>query len=272
VTATAEQPSSTRPLLAASVVPVAAFGLVVAALLFLGFGLLGLLVGLVLAAVAVWVRVHRLTSGGRDRVLADLGVVPVDPGVHAQLVNLAESISTTSGVPVPDLFILDDPAANLLVVGERPERAAMVVTTGMLDALDRIRLEAVVARGFAEVREGDLRAATIAVDAVARPAATLSRGGAGALLVRPFGGLLAAAYRSIAGSDHELVIDRAAVSLTRYPPGLIGALETMARTGTTIRRPDPLSAHLWMADPGAAVSGLAPRSPLELRIEALRLL
>ena len=272
MTATAEQPSSTRPLLVASVVPVAAFGVVVAALLFIGFGLPGLVAGLVLAAVAVWVRIHRLTTGGRDRVLADLGAVPVDAGAHDQLVNLAESLSTTSGVPVPDLFVLDDPAANLLVVGERPERAAMVVTTGMLGALDRIRLEAVVARGFAEVRQGDLRAATIAVDAVARPATSLSRGGPGALLVRPFGGLLASAYRSIAGSDHELVIDRAAASLTRYPPGLIGALEVMERTGTAIRRPDPLSAHLWMADPGASVAGMAPRSTLDLRIEALRLL
>jgi heat shock protein HtpX len=272
VIATTDHPSSTRPLLLASVVPVAAFGLVVAALLLVGFGIWGLVAGLVLAVVAVWVRIHRLTTGGRDRVLADLGASPVDPSTHAQLVNLAEGLSTTSGVPVPDLFVLDDPGANLLVVGERPDRAAMVVTTGMLGALDRIRLEAVVARGFAELRQGDLRSATIAVDAVARPAATLARGGAGALLVRPFGGLLASAYRSIAGSDHELVIDRAAVSLTRYPPGLIGALEAMARTGTTLRQPGPLSAHLWMADPGASVPGLAPRSTLELRIEALRLL
>jgi heat shock protein HtpX len=272
VTATAEHPSSTRLLLAAAVVPVAAFGIVVAALLFLVFGLLGVLAGLVLTALAVWVRVRRLTSGGRDRVLARLGALPVEPGSHARLVSLVESLSTTSGVPVPDLLVLDDPGANLLVVGERPDHAAMVVTTGLLENLDRIQLEAAVARGFAELRQGELRSATIAVDAVARPAATLAGGGPGALLVRPFGGMLASGYRSVVGPDRDLVLDRAAVSLTRYPPGLAGALEQLRRVGTTIRRADPAASHLWMADPGASVPGMSERSPLDLRIEALRLL
>lgn len=258
--------------MAAAVVPWAAFGLVAAALLFLAFGILGLFAGLILAAVAIWIRVRRLTHGGRDRVLARIGAVPVATGEQARLVNLADSLSTSSGVPVPDLFVLDDPAANLLVVGERPDRVAMVVTTGMLGALDRIQLEGAVARGFAELRQGDLRSATVAVDAVAGPASSLAAGGIGSLMVRPFSGLLASGYRQIAGEDHDLVLDRAAASLTRYPPGLVGALEQFQKTGTAIRRPDPATAHLWIADSGASVPAMPARPSLDLRIEALRLL
>ncbi|HEY6532642.1 MAG TPA: hypothetical protein VIY72_10070 [Acidimicrobiales bacterium] len=272
MTATTEHPPSTRLLLAAAVVPLAAFGLVVSVLFFVVFGPVGLVVGLVLTAVAVWVRAHTLTTGVRDRVLARIGAGPFDRAAHARFVNLAEGLSTTSGVPVPDLFVVDDPGANLLVVGERPDQAAMVVTTGLLAALDRIQLESVVARGFAELRQGQLPAATVAVDAIARPAMTLAAGGPGALLVRPFGGLLAAGYRSVADSDHDLVLDRSAASLTRYPPGLVNALEQMQRVGTALLRPDPTTAHLWIADPGAAVPGMPARPMLDLRIEALRLL
>ena len=107
---------------------------------------------------------------------------------------------------------------------------------------------------------------------MARPATTLAGGGAAALLVRPFGGLFAAGYPSVADPDRDLLLDRAAASLTRYPPGLIGALEVLQRVGTVISRPDPTTAHLWLADPGAVVPGMPARPSLDLRIEALRLL
>ena len=88
----------------------------------------------------------------------------------------------------------------------------------------------------------------------------------------PFAGLLASGFRSVTDPDRDLLLDRAAVALTRYPPGLIGALEVFERVGTVILRPDPATAHLWLADPGASVPGMPARPSLDLRIEALRLL
>jgi heat shock protein HtpX len=272
IATTEHSPPSTRLLVAAAVLPVVVVGVIVTAVLVVLLGPLGLLAGLVVTAAVVAVRVRRLTSGVRDRVLARIGASPADGEAHARLLNLADGLSATSGVPVPDLFVLDDPAANLLLVGEQSGRSALVVTRGLLDALDRIQLEAAVARAFAELRTGSLPSASIAVDAVARPAATLGGGGPAALLVRPFGGLLVSGYRSVADPDRDLLLDRAAASLTRYPPGLVGALEAIQRVGSVIQRPDPSTAHLWLADPGAVVPGMPARPSLDLRIEALRLL
>ncbi len=273
MTATAEHsPPRTRYLVAASVVPLVALGVIVTAVLVLVAGLWGLLAGLVLTAVVVALRARVLTSGVRRRVLAELGARPADLQHDARLVNLAQGLSATSGVPVPDLFVVDDPGANLLLVGESPAAPALVVTTGLLDALDRIQLEGVVARAYAELRQGDLPATSVAVGAVARPAVLLARGGPAAAVLRPFAGPLRVGYEHVADHDRDLLLDRAAVALTRYPPGLAGALEQLERAGTVVRRPDPTTAHLWLADPGASVPGAPSRPALDLRIEALRLL
>jgi len=256
---------------AVAVVPIVALGVIVSAVLLLVTGIWGLLAGLVLTAIAVFLRARSISTGIRRRVLDQLHPRPVTDA-DARLVNLAEGLSATSGVPVPDLFVLDDPAANMLLVGESPAAPAVVVTQGLLDALDRIQLEAVVARAFAELRLGGLPASSVAVNAVARPQHSLDRGGPGALAVRPFAGLVATGFASVAGGDRDLELDRAAVALTRYPPGLLAALEQMQRVGTRVAAADPTSAHLWMADPGVGVKGMPERSPLELRIEALRLL
>ena len=115
-----------------------------------------------------------------------------------------------------------------------------------------------VAWAFAELRQGELPAASVAVTTVARSAITLAGGGPGALAVRPFSGLFAAGYAYVADPDRDLLLDQAAASLTRYPPGLLSALDRIAQIGTTVARARPESAHLWMADPGVAVPGMPP--------------
>jgi heat shock protein HtpX len=272
VTATVEHsPPRTALLVAAAVFPIVAVGVVVTAVLLVLFGPWGLL-ALLATAVVVAVQAWRLTHGVRERVLAGLGARPAEGDAYARLENLAEGVSAVSGAPVPDLYVVEDPGANLLLVGEDPEDPALVVTTGLLDAVDRIQLEGLVARAFAELRQGDLPAASVAVGAVARPALTLHRGGLRAVLVRPFTGLLAAGYGYVTGPDRDVLLDRAGASLTRYPPGLASALVRLDEVGTTVGRVDPATGHLWLADPGAPGPALASRPPLELRIEALRLL
>ena len=135
--------------------------------------------------------------------------------------------------------------------------------------LDRVQLEAVVARAFAELRQGELPAASVAVTTVARPAVN---GGMWSLVARPFQSLLGGGWNYVSDPDRDLLLDRAAVALTRYPPGLLGALQQLEQAGTTVRAASAGTAHLWMADPGASVPGASPRPTLELRVEALRLL
>ena len=273
MTTTVERaPQRPRPLQMASVVPVVTFGIVVTAVLLLLLGLYGLLLGIVGTAVVSAVRVRRLSVGIEAEVLSRIGARAVSASDEPRLTNLAEGLAAQSGVPVPSLHVVDDPAVNMLVVGTTPERAAVVVTSGLLAASDRIQLEAVIGRGISEIRQGDLPACTIAVRSVGGPAAALAAGGIRALWARPFAGLVAAGAQFVSDPDRDLLLDQAAVALTRYPPGLVAALATFERLGTTLAAPDPAIDHLWMAATGATGRPVTERPELDLRIEALRLL
>ncbi|MBU6329048.1 MAG: hypothetical protein KGR18_03720 [Acidobacteria bacterium] len=273
MTATVEGVRPTvRPLQMAAIVPVITAGVLLSALLLLVLGLLGLLAGLLLTALAAVGRLRGLTRGIEAEVLGRIGAEAPSGALEARLDNLAESLAAQSGVPVPLLRVVDDPGANMLVVGTAPDAAVLVVTTGLLAGLDRMQLEAIVGRGIAEIRSGDLPASTMAVRSVGRPAAALDAGGPRALVARPFAGLVTAGAAFVGDPDRDLLLDQAAVALTRFPPALISALERCAAIGTELRRQDPALDHLWMAATGATGRAVVERPDLQLRIEALRLL
>src|SRR5579875_3670246 len=153
------------------------------------------------------------------------GGQPADPAVrsHARLLNLVEGLCATVGV-------------------RRRRTATLVATQGLLDELDRVELEGVVAQLLTRVRANDMVPATVTV-------ATL---GIGATLLSP--------------PEPVTAMDRAAMSFTRYPPGLIRALEKMEAKGTTVKGVSRAAAHLWFADPGTRPS----QTSLADRIAALR--
>ena len=225
-----------------------------------------------LTAVVAALRVRSLSNGVEADVLQRIGAVTLTGPLEARLVNLAEGLAAQRGIPVPELRVVPDGAANMLVVGMTPERSVLVVTSGLLESLERIQLEAIVGRGVAEIRQGDLPAGTLAVRSVGRPAAALDAGGLRAAFARPFAGLVAAGLASVADPDRDLLLDQAGVALTRFPPGLIAALERCEAIGTELQQADPGVDHLWMAPTGASGRAVAERPDLRLRIEALRLL
>jgi heat shock protein HtpX len=248
-------------------VPTIAAGLVLTAVLAVLFSLVGLLVGLVVtAAVATWVATHA-AADPIDGVLRDLGARPVEPASQARLVNLAEGLSVSGGITAPSLHVVDDAGANMLVLGLDEDHAHVVVTTGLLQALERIELEGVLARAVTQIRRGNLPAATTAVEVLA------GAGGGTALLARPVAGVLGARLARSASSDDDVLLDRDAVALTRYPPGLVGALRKLSTMSTRVDRPLGATAHLWLVDPtGAATAAGGSRASLAERIDALELL
>jgi hypothetical protein len=250
-------PPRTKVFVAAALVPVICLGLIATAVLVVLLGPIGIVPGLIGTGAVCWFRAKAFTSGIEDQVLASLGAVPAEGDAHARLLNLAEGLSATCGVPVPGLFVLDDRAANMMVIGSTPEQSAIVVTSGLLDALDRIQLEGVVGRAFAQLRQGDLPAATLAVRATDSP------------IVRALGG---SGVGTLSSPERDILLDRAGVGLTRYPPGLLAALVECERVGTQLAKSDPGTAHLWMADPGPAGTHTAERAAFDLRLEGLRLL
>lgn len=250
-TTTAPSDRRVGPPIAAVVAPVVVAGLVVTVVLLVVLGVLGLVVGVVLTIIAAIVRARTFGRDVESQLLAGLSSRPADGEEAAGLVSLAEGLSATAGVPVPDLRIVDAPTANAMAIGTSPESSVVIVTSGLLSTLDRIQLEGVVARVLVAIRQGSVADATWSIE--------LSR----SVLTRPF------APKTAVDPDRDVLLDRDAAGLTRYPPGLRAALEACASVGTDVSAAPVATAGLWMVDPRG---GDAVRSELTHRIEALELL
>lgn len=247
---TSDRTSSTAPLLIGFAL---ALGLPVGLLLLVvGLGVIGLALGLAIGAVATAV----LVRGATGRILAANHAHLADASQHARLHNVAEGLCVALGLPVPALHVIDDPAANALVVGTDPRSAAVAVTSGLLDATDRMELEGVVALALTEIKADRLAVPTVAA-ALLGPFRSIG----------PVGDLLTRLGRG--GSRIEA--DAVAVTLTRYPPGLLAALERIEATGTVVAQAPAATAHLWIAEPLAGpTSDDRPEASLDHRIAVLR--
>lgn len=203
-------------------------------------GMLGVLVGLVWLGLLVGLAVGVGVAVWADRraeatVLRSVGARPAPESEFRRYHNLVDGLCVTSGVPKPALWVIDDPAANALAVGRTSQRAALVLTTGMLEGLPRIELEGVLASLLGQIRAGDTATASL-LAALVSPLAPL--GGAAAALVRRF-----------AEPDLQTRSDVAACRMTRYPPGMIAALDRLAHTDTRPRRQPPSVASMWLVPP-----------------------
>lgn len=262
----AGQPWNTATVAVLSVVIAAPLVLLIALLLGLT-GLLGwlwaVLVGLVIgAAVAAFVVVRRLSSAA-EVVLAAL---PPDVRRYDRLDNLVDGLRLTAGVLPPSVHIIDDPAANAMAVSRNLEHT-LVMTTGLVDNLDLVPLEGVVAELMVRLRSGEAERDTMSVALGRIP-----------LVNVPVLGSLTRAAASWADrlgdsevdpENDDILADYRAVMLTRYPPGLRAALEDVRSVGTRPAARSELDS-LWFVDPAAGDNSAGSERPsLELRIDAL---
>lgn len=221
---------------------VGAIAAVAATMALLALLVLGPIVAVVIVVLGAGA-VAWASFAGEPLALRLAGAVPADEATHAGLHNLTDGLCVTTGLPKPALYVVEDPAANAFAVGRDPRRAAVVVTSGLLDGLSRIELEGLLAQLLAHIRSRDTTVATLAV---ALPPA-----------------------RRLLDDEREQAADLAAVGVTRYPPGLVGALEQLQRTGTAVRRSPFAIVHLWMA-PAVAEAAADAVPSLDERIAVLR--
>jgi heat shock protein HtpX len=180
-------------------------------------------------------------------VLKMTGAVPADPMLHRDLINIVENLSITAGLPMPKVYVVNDPAPNAFATGRDPEHAVVCATTGILQILNKVELEGVMAHELSHVGNRDMLVSTVAVvlaGFVAIVADILMRsmmwgGGdrdnkAGVLLL--ILGVVGIILAPIAAQLIQLAISRkreyladvSGAMLTRYPEGLASALEKIA--------------------------------------------
>jgi heat shock protein HtpX len=195
--------------------------------------------GIGVVSSVVWVRSARVLARqlGGTVVTAERRPSALGAAEAARLVDVADGLFAVFGLPGAEIRVLDDPAPNAISVGP-PQRGVVFVTRGLLASLDRIELEAVLAHELAHIKRGDTVSGAIAVVAF-----------------DPLGRhipILARIADRVAGNARETLADLAAVGITRYPPGLISALEKVAAFPSC--RPESLprsvtesTSRLWLA-------------------------
>jgi len=210
------------------------------------------------------------------------------------------------GLPKPRVYVIEDDAPNAFATGRNPRHAAIAVTTGLLEKLNRIELEGVLAHELSHVKNYDILVSTLAVTMVgvvvllsewglrflwwggprhrddrsgggAGPQAVLALVGFALLILAPIAARL---MQYAISRRRESLADVSGVALTRYPPGLIAALEKLKEDRTVVHSGSRATAHLWIESPVArdkSEGRLAwlgrlfdTHPPLEERIQALR--
>lgn len=229
-------------------------------------------------------------------VLSMTNARPVTALEYPDLWNVVENLSITAGLPMPKVYIVDDPAPNAFATGRDPEHAVVAATTGLLQMLDRSELEGVMAHELSHVGNRDMLVMTVAV-VLAGFVAILAdffmramlHGGddrqkSPIFLVFAIIGIIlvpiAAQLMKLAISrKREFLADASGALLTRYPEGLASALEKISGYGRPMQHASHATAHLFIADPfggqkrsiGEKIGGLFQTHPnAEDRIRILR--
>ena len=204
--------------------------------------------------------------------------IPADPATYQRLHNLVEGLCIAGGLPKPKVYIINDPAPNAFATGRNPQHAAIAVTTGLLEKMNRVELEGVVAHELSHIRNYDILVSTIAVTLVGSIAIMTDLGirmlwwnggrtsregdrsngsnplalfGFVLLILAPF---IAKAMQAAVSRKRESLADVSACQMTRYPPGLISALEKLRDDTTATHSASMATAHMWIEQPLSGVS------------------
>jgi len=148
-----------------TVVLVAGFILILAAAgaavgLIIGYGWWGAAIAFVISGILAFASYWKSDAVA----LAVSRAQPADPNTYKRLYNLVEGLTIASGLPMPRIYIVDDPAPNAFATGRNPRHAAIAVTTGLLEKMNRVELEGVLAHELSHVKNYDILISTIAVE------------------------------------------------------------------------------------------------------------
>ena len=245
----------------------------------------------VLIGATAYVVIQYYASGSQALSLA--GAQQIQKADNPRLYRIVENLAITTGMPMPKVYLVDDPAPNAFATGRDPEHASVAATTGLLEIMDDSELEGVMAHEMAHVKNFDIRVTTIVfglvvvvgvvADILARMAffGGMRRNNNGgnpliivvgilAMILAP---LLAALIQAAVSRQREYLADATGALTTRHPEALASALEKLGEYGRPLKKQQASMAHLWMADPikpGAIDRMFQTHPPIQARVDRLR--
>jgi heat shock protein HtpX len=223
------------------------------------------------------------------------GAQPLDPERYREVYRLVENLSITAGLPMPRLYLLNDTALNAFATGRDPQHAALALTQGLIERLDRNELEGVIAHELSHIGNEDIRLMSM-VMVMAGLIALLSdwmlrswffgsrrrddNHGSGSpyllvimLALSVLAPIAATLIQLAISRKREYMADANGVLLTRYPEGLVGALEKIGADREPLEVANRATAHMYINNPlrgGFFTEIFSTHPPIEKRIEALK--
>ncbi len=228
--------------------------------------------------------------------LASARAIPADPVEYHELHQVVENLAITAGLPKPRVYVINDPAPNAFATGRDKDHAAVAVTTGLLDMMNRNELEGVIAHELSHIGNRDILLSTVVVVLVGLIALASNfflrsmmfggmRGGRGnndreggniilgiiGIILAP---IVATMIQLAISRKREFLADASGALLTRYPEGLASALQKIENYNKPMLHPSTATAHLFIANPFGSKSEFmsklfATHPPTEERIKAL---
>ena len=222
--------------------------------------------------------------------LAINGAKEIQKRDNPRLYRTVENLTIATGMLMPKIYVIDDPAPNAFATGRDPQHAYVAATTGLLDIMDDNELEGVMAHELGHVQNYDIRVMMIVFGLVSaigliadmflrmmwfgnndnRPSNPIMIVlGIAAALLAP---LVAILVQAAISRQREYLADATGAQVTRYPDGLASALEKLQQHGTALKRQNSSTAHLFFANPlkGGLTNLFSTHPPLEERIARLR--
>ncbi len=229
-------------------------------------------------------------SGSR-LALAVNGAKEISKQDNPRLWRIVENLSITDGLPMPKVYIINDPAPNAFATGRDPAHSAVCATTGLLDIMTDTELEGVFAHELGHVKNYDIRVSMLVfalVAAVSLLADIMLRMawfggddedsgsqlffilGIAAAILAP---IIAILVQLAVSRRREYLADATGALTTRYPEGLASALEKIKQSGSVMKRQNTSTAHLFFTNPlkGHSITNLfSTHPPIDERIKRLK--
>jgi len=260
-----------------------------------GYGLSYAGIGLIISGVMVFSSYYY-----SDRMILGMsGAKEIREKDSPQLFRVVENLCIGAGIPLPKIYIIDDSAPNAFATGRDPKHSIICVTSGILDKLNKVELEGVIAHELSHVRNYDIRLMGIVVILVGLVALladffmrSLWYGGNRrredngnaqsiflliGIILAILSPLIATLIQLAVSRKREFLADASGALLTRYPEGLASALEKISKDKEPLEAANNATAHLYIANPfkgkieGSWFSNLFnTHPPIEERIKILR--